>query len=42
MKKQEVTYRAVSGYLMFMIFLIIILAAIFSFMNGITMAGNHP
>lgn len=35
MKKQEGTYRAMSGYLMLFILLIIILATVFSFMNGL-------
>ncbi|MCP4310278.1 MAG: SPFH domain-containing protein [Bacteroidetes bacterium] len=35
MKKQEGTYRAVSGYLMLLILLITILATIFSFMTGL-------
>ena len=35
MKKQEGTYRAMSGYLMLFILLIIILATIFSFMIGL-------
>ena len=39
MKKQEVTYRAMSGYLMLLVLLIIILATIFSYMNGIVSLG---
>jgi len=35
MKKQEGTYRAMSGYLMLFILLIIIIATVFSFMNGL-------
>ncbi len=35
MKRQEGTYRAMSGYLMLFILLIIILATVFSFMNGL-------
>ena len=35
MKKQEGTYRAMSGYLMLFILLIMILATIFSFMIGL-------
>ena len=39
MKKQESTYRAMSGYLMLFILLIIILATVFSFMNGLIWFG---
>ena len=39
MKKQEGTYRAMSGYLMLFILLIIILATIFSFMIGLIWLG---
>jgi len=39
MKKQEGTYRAVSGYVMLLILLIFILATIFSYMNGIVWLG---
>jgi len=39
MKKQEGTYRTVSGYLMLLILLIFILATIFSYMNGIIWLG---
>lgn len=35
MKKQEATYRAISGYLMLLILVITILATVFSFMNTI-------
>ncbi len=39
MKKQEGIYRAMSGYLMLLILLIIILATIFSYINGIVWLG---
>jgi len=39
MKKQEGTYRAMSGYLMLLILLVIILATVFSFMNGLIFLG---
>jgi len=39
MKKQEGTYRTISGYLMLLILLILILATIFSYMNGIVWLG---
>jgi len=39
MKKQEVTYRAISGYLMLLVLLIIILGAIFSYMGGLVWLG---
>ncbi len=39
MKKQEVTYRAISGYLMLMVLLIFILGAIFSYMGGLAWLG---
>ena len=39
MKKQEGTYRAVSGYLMLMVLLIMIIATIISYMNGIVWLG---
>jgi len=39
MKKQEGTYRAISGYLMLLILLIFILGAIFSYMGGLVWLG---
>jgi regulator of protease activity HflC (stomatin/prohibitin superfamily) len=39
MKKQEVTYKALSGYLMLLVLLILILATIFSFTNEIVWLG---
>jgi regulator of protease activity HflC (stomatin/prohibitin superfamily) len=39
MKKQERTYRAISGYLMLLLLLGLILGTIFSFMNGIIWLG---
>ena len=39
MKKQEVTHRAISGYLMLLVLLIIILGAIFSYMGGLVWLG---
>ena len=39
MKKQEGTYRAISGYLMLFILLIIILATVFTFMTGLIWLG---
>jgi regulator of protease activity HflC (stomatin/prohibitin superfamily) len=39
MKKQEVTYRAMSGYLMLFILLITIIATVFTFMNGLIWVG---
>jgi len=39
MKKQEGTYKAMSGYLMFSILLITMLAAIFTFITGLVWLG---
>ena len=39
MKKQESTYRAMSGYLMLLILLITILGTIFTFMTGLVYLG---
>ena len=39
MKKQEGTYKAVSGYLMLLVLLLTILGAIFSYMSGIAWLG---
>ncbi len=39
MKKQEETFRAMSGYLMLFILLIIFLGTIFSFLNGLVWLG---
>jgi len=39
MKRKEGTYKAMSGYLMLLILLIIILATVFSLMNGIIWLG---
>jgi regulator of protease activity HflC (stomatin/prohibitin superfamily) len=39
MKTQERSYRAVSGYLMFLVLLLLILGAIYSYMQGIVWLG---
>jgi len=39
MKKQEVTYRAISGYLMLLVLLLLITVTVFSFMNSILWLG---